>query len=393
MISPVKLALYGVALGWAAAVFAAWRGLPQVADLTRPEHDRVPAGEPSLTVVVPARNEQADIEACVRSLLAQDYARMDVIAVNDRSTDETGVTMERMALETPVARLHVVHIATLPAGWLGKTHAMAEAAATSTSEFLLFTDADVTFRPDALRRAMAYAQATGADHLVLGPTTVIRRWDEAGLLGLFQIFGLWGARPWRVANPRARDAIGIGAFNLIRRSAYVRVGGFAALRMEIVEDLGLGRRVKAFGLRQRFAFGPGLVKVHWASGATGLIGVMTKNVFAVFRYNIALLLVGCGWLAVFCIAPFFAVWVPGFRLPGILCVALIAWGYALLGRLSGLSAWNALLTPFAAGAFIFTLLRSMVTTLRQGGVVWRGTFYPLEELRENAAPLLPQRLG
>lgn len=378
-----------IALAWITRVVGAARGLPSIPNLLLPEHDIVPAGLPRVTVIVPARNEQDAVEACLRSLLAQDYAEMTILAVDDRSNDATGEMMEALA----GARLKVIHVTELPDQWLGKTHAMAVAAKRAIEqeapEFLLFTDADILFRADAIRRAVANAVDTAADHLVVAPTTIIRRWDEAAMLSFFQIFGLWAARPWKVADPRAKhDAIGIGAFNLVRTSAYLKVGGFESLRMEIVEDLGFARRIKQAGFAQRFAFGRDLVSVHWASGAGGIVKGMTKNIFAAVGFHISILLLGCGWLWAFCVMPFILVWRAGFVLQSGIVIAAIFMSYWLLSRRSGLSAWNALLAPFAALLFIYALVRSMVTTLWQGGVVWRGTLYPLAELRKHAAPLL-----
>jgi len=388
-----QLVAWAVALAWIARVLGAARGLPKVPNLLLPVHDKTPAGNPRLTVIVPARNEQADVGACLRSLLAQDYPNLQIIAVDDRSTDQTGAVMDALAADHP-SQLRVLHITELPDAWLGKTHAMSVAAKMAITsdepEFLLFTDADILFRPDAIRRALANAVATGADHLVVAPTTIIRRWDEAAILSFFQIFGLWAARPWKVADPKAkRDAIGIGAFNLLRTTAYLKIGGFEALRMEIVEDLALARRIKLAGLAQRFAFGLDLVSVHWAAGADGIVRVMTKNIFAAVGFHISILLLGCLWLAAFCVMPFFAVWVPVLAVPCSVTIAAVFVAYYLLSSRSGLSTWNALLSPFAGILFMYALLRSMGTTLRQGGVVWRGTFYPLAELRKHAAPLFP----
>ena len=384
----VKILLWLVALGWVLRVLAAHRGLPGIPDLLLPEHDLVPAGRPTLTVIVPARNEGENVGACLESLLGQDYKEIRIVAVDDRSEEETGEVMDRLAKLHP-EKLDVIHLTELPSGWLGKTHAMAVAARMAGSDFLLFTDADVIFHPGSLRRALANAVATRADHLVLIPTTIRRSWDEAALLGFFQIFGLWGVRPWKVGDPKAkRDAIGIGAFNLIRRTAYERIGGFESFPMEIVEDLGLGRRVKWAGLRQRVAFGQGLVRVHWASGALGLVNVMTKNMFSVFNFHVWLVMAACGWLGVFAILPFAGVLVPGLLVPALVTIVAIAYGYVLMSRPSGISAWNALLTPFAAAMFMYALLRSMATTLRLGGVVWRGTFYSLAELRRHVVPLM-----
>ena len=382
-----------VALTWASRALAALRGLPSIPNLLLPQHDLTPPNSPRLTVIVPACNEQRDLPACLHSLLAQDYPNLRILAVNDRSTDQTGPVLD--AIHDP--RLEALHITTLPPGWLGKTHAMAFAAdhalrSPHPPDFLLFTDADVLFRPDALRRALAHAVLTRADHLVLPPTTLIRRWDEAALLGLFQIFGLWAARPWRIADPQAKDAIGIGAFNLIRTSAYQRIGGFHALRMEIIEDLGLARRVKAAHLRQRIVFGRNLVSIHWASGTAGLVNVMTKNIFSGFRFHRSLLLAACAWLALFNVLPFVALWFWPLTIPAALTLASMALGYMLMGRPSGISPWNVLLAPFAASAYIYALLRSMIVTLHHGGVTWRGTFYPLAELRKNAAPFFLEPL-
>lgn len=382
------------AAGAAWLVSAAWLwkfstvalGLRSVADLLESRFDGLPEGMPSLAVIIPARNEAADIQASLRALLLQDYPNLQIIAVNDRSIDETGRLMREVALDAP-ERLEVLDIEELPEGWLGKTHAMARGAEFAGADYLLFTDADVLFQPDALRRSLSCMVAGKADHFVTLPTTIIRRWDEAALLGFFQLLGMWAVRLWRIPDPGSRDALGVGAFNLIRRDAYERVGGFAALRMEIIEDVGLARRVKAAGLRSEVAFGSGLVSLHWASGVWGIVDVMTKNMFSAFRFHVSLLLLTCGWLIGFAVLPFGGfVWRPAL-LPALLTLSAIAALYRLLERHSRLSPWNALLTPFAAMIFVYALLRSMLTTLKQGGVRWRGTFYPLDELRRTAAPL------
>lgn len=375
-----------VTLLWAWKAIEAARGLPTVPDLLDTGWDAAPAAGPTLTVIVPALNEAENIGSCLESLLAQEYSSLQILAVDDRSTDGTGTIMDSFAARYP-ERLKVLHITELPAGWLGKTHAMALAARESGSEYLLFTDADILFTPDALRRSMAYAVASQADHLVTLPTLVLKRWDEAALLSFVQVSAMWASRFWKVADPRAkRDVIGVGAFNLMRRSAYEKVGGFEALRMEIIEDLGIARRVKGAGMRQRIVFGRGLVNVHWASGALGVVGVLTKNIFSAFRFRIPFLLIACGWLLAFCVLPVVVI-AHGLLLPAILTAVAVASLYMGLGKYSGISAWNAVLAPFAALLLIYALLRSMVTTLRQGGVVWRGTFYPLAELKRHVAPM------
>ena len=381
----LRLLAWVVAGAWVMKLLAAAIGVPRVPDLLRAEFDGVPEGAPFLTVVVPARDEAADVGDGLRSLVAQDYAWLRVIAVDDRSADATGAIMDELAGE----RLQVMHVRELPAGWLGKTHAMARAAelAGAATDWLLFTDADVVFRADALRRALVYAESVRADHLVVLPTSVIRSWDEEALMGFFQVLGLWGAPLWRIGKRRSKHALGIGAFNLVRRSAYEQVGGFTALRMEIVEDLGLGKRIKNAGLRQRVAFGRGLVSLHWASGARGIVGVLTKNVFAAFRFNPVLVFGFCGWLMVFCVLPFAGVFWRGTLVPGLVVVGANLLAYRLLRGQSGFRVRWALVAPVAALGFCYAIAKSMAVTLRQGGVRWRGTFYSLGELRRNVPPL------
>jgi len=392
LLHPLQFALtviaWLIALIWISKVIAAAFGLPRIPNLVLPRYNITPAGSPSITVIVPARNEAADIAATLHSLLSQDYPNLQIIAIDDRSTDETSAIIDTIAAQHP-EKLRTLHVTELPPGWLGKTHAMALAARQAPTDYLLFTDADVLFHPIAIRVTLANAVATNADHLVLVPTNIIKRWDEAAILGFFQIFCLWGARPWLIADPKAkRDAIGLGAFNLLRRSAYIEIGGYESLRMEIIEDLGLGRRIKRAGLAQRITFGRNLVSLHWASGATGLVKVMTKNLFAAFHFSISLALLWCLWLLTFWVAPAIGLWITPIRVPAIITLIAVAYAYRLLGRDSGISTWNALFFPFSALVFIFALLRSMFITFKQGGIIWRGTFYPLTELHKKTPPLL-----
>jgi len=369
-----------VALGWVYKLLSVIRGLPLVPDLCDPQWDRLPDGMPSLTVIVPARQEAADIGATLRSLLAQDYPNLQIIAVDDRSTDETGFIIDRIAQQHP-QHIRAIHVTELPAGWLGKTHAMALAARQDESDWILFIDADILFAPDSLRRALAFAVAAEADHLVTVPTLLIKRWDEGMMLGFFQCIGLWLVRPWRISDPRYRDAIGAGAFNLIRRSAYQQIGGFEALPMIILEDLALGRLVKSSGLRQRIAFAPGLVRVHWASGALGLMHVMVKNLFSGFGFSTPMLLAACLCVTIFCVLPPVGFAFPSLRLPTLIVAAASLALYWFLGRRSLIPTLYALLFPSAAVVFIVAMLQSMRTVRRQGGVTWRGTFYPLKDLK------------
>jgi cellulose synthase/poly-beta-1,6-N-acetylglucosamine synthase-like glycosyltransferase len=373
-----------------------WRMIPALFLLSRiPDlHDaRFDAASrqmaaPTLTVIVPACNEAASIAAALRALLACEYASLQIIAVNDRSTDATGAEMEAVASE-PAAqgRLRVLHIDTLPEGWLGKPHAMMRAAQLASSEWLLFTDADIFFAPDVLRRALACAVQSHADHMVVYPTLILRRWDERGFLTFFQSFSVWAGRPWQIANSRAkRDFIGVGAFNLIRRDVYEKLGGFAAMPLEVLEDMRLGYSVKQAGFAQRAAFGRDMVRVRWAEGALGVVHNLSKNMFAAFRYCVPLLLAACAGILLLCLTPVAALLVPGparWAATTVFTVmALLHLRYWPQTRLSPLHLY---FFPMGALLFAYTMLRSMTLILWRGGVLWRGTLYPLAVLRRAAS--------
>ncbi|MHB1022486.1 MAG: glycosyltransferase [Acidobacteriaceae bacterium] len=382
---------WGVALAWVWRVMAALLHLSHVPDLLRAEYDVLPekdGRQPTLTVIVPARNEGKDIEAALRSLLQQDYPQVQVLAVDDRSTDATGDIMDRVAAESE-GKLRVIHIRELPEGWMGKTHAMALAARQCTTDWILFTDGDIFYRPDAIRRTLAMVEKSQGDHLVVFPTMILRSWGERMMISFFQSVTIWAARPWRIADPKSkRDYIGIGAFNLIRREVYQALGGYESLRMEVLEDVRLGYKVKQAGYAQRVAFGRGLVNVHWAAGAFGIVNVLTKNMFSAFRFRPGLLVLACFWMLLFCFAPFAGIFMAGgIRLACAVTLFAVFLAYWVYAPRSGIHWIYALTYPLSTCLFIYTLMRSMLTTLVQGGVIWRGTLYPLKELRKNAGPL------
>src|SRR4029077_1009189 len=197
-------------LAWIWRLVDAAIGVPKIADISRPEWDGQPSGHPRVSIIVPACNEAADIEATLTRLLDLDYDNYEVIAVDDRSTDHTGEIMKRVAA-SPAAhrRLRVVHVTELPPGWLGKTHAMWSAGLQAGGDWLLFTDADVLFKPEVLRRALAYAESENADHVGVFPPIIMKRPGEKMMIAFFQTLFTFGHRPWRVADPDTKDHMGV----------------------------------------------------------------------------------------------------------------------------------------------------------------------------------------
>lgn len=378
-----------IVLLWTWRILSALRNLPRVPNLLDPKYGQPfpPQALPLISVIVPACNEEANIENTLRALLAIDSVPIHIYAVNDRSSDSTGSIMDRIASESQ-SRLTVIHITGLPTGWLGKPHAMALAARQAATPWLLFTDADVLLAPDTLLRALNLAQAESADHLVLFPTMILKTFGETMMVAVFQLFGTLVSPPWRVADPHSRNSIGIGAFNLIRADAYRAIGGFEALRMQVVEDIRLGVEVKRAGYRQRVAFGPGLLRIRWAEGAFHFVRNVTKNFFAIFRFRAGPALIGCVVLTIFCLGPFAGLAGPlRFRIPAAFLYLALFFLYRSIGRLGGLSPGYFLTFPVAAALLTYALFRSVMVTVLRGGVRWRGTFYPLSELRKAAGPL------
>jgi glycosyltransferase involved in cell wall biosynthesis len=399
-----------LALAWFSRIVEAALGMPRVADIARPEWDRKPAsaeGEPKVSIIVPARNEAEHIRETLLRLLALDYSNYEIIAVNDRSTDSTGQIMDEVArscgADTPVRvwaasslsvvagggarakRLKVIHISKLPSGWMGKTHAMWRAGQQATGDWLLFTDADVLFKPDSVRRAIAYAEAEKADHVVLFPRMIMKQWGERMMIAFFQALFVFGHRPWKVADPKARDHMGVGAFNMVRRNVYDAIGTYVALRMEVVDDMKLGKVIKNAGFRQRNVFGEDLISLRWAQGAFGVVNNLTKNFFAVLSFQWQRTLATIFGLGFLNLGPFLGVWLAhGWaRVPYAIALLSLFLIYHGMSGMSAVPSYYFFLHPISTSLFMYTLLRSMVHTLANGGIVWRGTRYPLEELRKG----------
>jgi glycosyltransferase involved in cell wall biosynthesis len=388
----IELGAWGIAGTWCVRATAVLQKLPGMADLTSSVWNIMPEQMPSVVVVVPACNEAESIGASLDCFLTADYPELFVLAVDDRSTDTTGAILDEYAAKWP-DRIGALHITELPDGWLGKVHAMQAAVDATDSEFLIFTDADVLFSPSILRRALAYAEAEDTDHLVVMPTAQVKSRGEGMILGFFQLLGFWAARPWKIADPNAQDAIGVGAFNLLRRSALEEMGGMMPQRLTVIEDVTLARRIKAAGLKSRLAFAPGLVLVHWAKGAGGVIRVMTKNLFSGFGFNPLLLAGAALWIVMFFLAPLVGLlWLPTL-LPSLLVVLAIASMYRVIGQYSLIDARYGWAAPLGAVMFLYAMLRSLAYAWWRGGIEWRGTVYPLSELRSFNSPFTWMREG
>ncbi|HYC79347.1 MAG TPA: glycosyltransferase family 2 protein [Planctomycetota bacterium] len=356
----------------------------------------VAAAPPALSVIVAARDEERDVEATVRRLLAQSYDGLEVAVVDDRSGDRTGEILDRIAAE-PAARgrLTVVHNRELPPGRLGKCHACDLGARRSRGDWLLFLDGDVRLvDDDVLRRIVTFAERAHVDHLTVFPDLGSQGVVQEALTEAFGLLYLFNVGAWRSDLDAPRGGGAVGAFNLVRRSAYERIGGHALVMMDVADDWKIGRLLRESGARQRLYFGRGLVRCDWHRGAWNVVKGLEKNGFGGCDYSVVKL-VGAS-LLVFALAfgPFllfvaslaFGAWA-GVRtgaataFPLFLQVffAFCHWGATRERTAPRLRA--TLLFPVGLALLLIALWRSAWITLRQGGVRWRDTFYPLPQLR------------
>ena len=338
---------------------------------------------PSISIVVAARNEARGIEAAMRSLLAQDVPRLEVVAVDDRSEDATGAILDRFAEHEP--RLRVVHVTELPAGWLGKNHALWLGAGHATGELLLFTDGDVVMAPDTLRRAAAMMAAGRIDHLPAGMHVDMPGW-------LLQTFGVFFgvmftifSRPWKAKDPRSAAHVGVGAFNLIRAEAYRRIGTHRAIAMRPDDDLKLGKLVKKHGLRQDFVNAASHVRVEWYHSVREALHGLRKNGFAGVDYRLSLILLATVTQPLFLIWPYVAVWVTDgpTRLLNAVTVAAMVAVFAGAAREQRVRWWYGFAYPLAVVLFLAAIWNATIYALVHRGIEWRGTHYPLDQLRAN----------
>jgi hypothetical protein len=369
-------------LAWLCSARCSWRTLRDLPDLD--DELPAPARWPSLSLIVPARDEEATIEAALASRLADDYPALEVVAVDDRSRDGTGAILARLAQRD--SRLRVVGVRELPVGWLGKVHALARGSAQAGGEWILCSDADVHFAPGTLRRAVALAEARGLDFLAVvprleGATFALQVALCAFLRGFNQ-----SRRLWQVADRTSGAHVGIGAFNLVRRTALERTQGWEWLRMEVLDDVGLGLLLKRSGAPCGVAHGETRVRVRWYRDLPELLRGLEKNTFALLDCSfaraaaLALVLLALELPAPIALAGAGPAWLSW------TCAAALAPALAIgaaAARRAGLSTAAALLAPLGTLILAAVLVRGGWLGLRRGGVLWRGTFHASAQVREG----------
>ncbi|MFW5693181.1 MAG: glycosyltransferase [Thermoguttaceae bacterium] len=368
------------------------RNVPILAD----ENPPAPESRPTLAVVIAARDEADTLEPALRSLLGQDYPDLRVVLVDDRSTDGTGEKADALAATNP--RLEVVHVRKLPEEWLGKVYALAQGAERVDSDWLLFTDADIHFAPGALRKAVAFAEARPVDHLAAAPDLLAPNALMDSMIQAFLRAFSVGLRLWAVEDPKSRAFAGVGAFNLVRRSALEQTPGFEWLRLEVADDVGLGLMIKQHGGRSVLANARGLIRVAWYPSFAAAARGAEKGFASVGHCSVPRMLLVSAVGPLLELAPLLlpiAAWLPvPYGVPGLQPAAMVVFAAAAVS-MAVVSRWSrrrflpSLLLPAAVLVGAWLLLRTTWLGWRRGGIVWRNTLYPSNLLRGKLRVRIP----
>ena len=331
---------------------------------------------PRVSILVPARNEEANIGDCVESLLAQNYPDFEVLVLDDNSTDQTRAILEQISQQA--SRLIIHDGEALPSGWLGKHWACHQLSQKATGELILFTDADTRHQPNTLRDSVSALIAQNADLVTAFPREEMLTWGERLTVpimgfGLFCFFPILLAEKFRLPA----FSMTVGQFMLFRRSAFEAIGGYEAIRSHPVDDIKLGQNIIAQGFRWRLMDATRHITCRMYHGFSDALDGFTKNIFAVFNHHILLYCIGWYWIAVSFLAPIYAlfdkVFVP-IEFPT--SIALIAISEALLMiwlayRRFRIPAYLVLLYPVSLLIFSLIAFRSLIYSLTGYGT-WKG---------------------
>lgn len=387
------------AFGWLVFAAVALYGLAGRKPLLPLQNSRLTTDAPLVSVLIPARNEAHRVLAqSVRSVLAQDYEHLEVIAVNDRSTDATESILRSIA-ETD-ERLHVINGVEPPAGWLGKPYALQQALEASRGQWVLTIDADMVLEQEAVRIAIGRALAGGYDVLTLIPYFETKSFWERVFTPAW-VLVLLGAYPFAALNnPKMKHVLAFGGFSLIHRQALARLGDFAAVRADIVEDVRLAELLKSSGARYRIEHAPNLIRTRMQSSFREIWDYLLRGMFGGMRYSLVLaalyiftgytFVVAPALIAAFCVLMLAAGasggWLSLLVVPSLMVWALQVSVLMFICKRCDIPIAYALTTPLGLSLFYTALLISVINILRGKGVTWKG-----RRVYERAGVGLPVR--
>lgn len=355
-----------------------------IVEPTRPPHDA-----PMISVCIPARNEERNIRACVTAALAQDYPNVEVIVLDDRSTDATPQILADIA--TRDSRLHPISGSDLPGGWAGKPHALFQASAVARGEWLCFVDADTFLAQGALSSCYSKAMETKADLFTILTFQITGSFWEKVVLPLVLTALSAGFSPRKVNDPKRKDAIANGQFILVQRSVYDAIGGHQRIKDSIVEDKAIAEQAKWNGYRLIIADGSKIARTRMYTSLPEMWEGWTKNIYLGLRDQKSLIVLGVFGAFLLAIgAVFLPIWTPlgilwymqngaGMAI-AVIFESLIFWALLIYFRTQvairmEISPWYALTTSLGAAVFGAMMFASTWKVISRKGVVWKGRVY------------------
>lgn len=351
-----------------------------------PQFDKVvvapPDTWPKLSIIIPACNEEEHIEDAAKTILAQDYPELEIILVDDRSTDKTGDIIDRLAAVDP--RIKAIHIKTLPDNWLGKVHALSEGKKHVTGDWMLITDADIHYAPNILRKAVSYVEDKEIDHLALMPNVEMNSFWLEMAINTFGLIFLLTTRAARINKPDSKHAMGVGAFNLVKIKTFDKTPGFEWLRMEPVDDMGVGVMMKNAGARTHFAIADKDLSLGWYHSIAAMFKGLEKNLFGAGPgYSVVKLIFQLIPLWALVAAPFLAFYSDNIWLISLASIAIflyLAFSVFFIRKKQS-ETFSLLLFPLGLILISLMMIWAAFKCVKNNGIDWRGTHYSIEELR------------
>lgn len=333
--------------------------------------------QPPLAIIIAVRNEEEDLEKALRSVCNINYQNHRIIVVNDRSTDRTAEILA--GFDQP--RMKVITLDELPHGWLGKNNALYQGYKNSTEEWMLFTDADIEFHPDAISRAFGYVEKHNLDHLSVLPDVRSRSVILNSVLATFSMMLMMFTRPWDAKKPHRSGSIGVGAFNLVKRTAYEQAGTHVKIKLRPDDDLKLGQNIKRAGLRQDVLTGADYICLEWYKNLQQFRNGLLKNSFSVGNYNAFRTVADVTATLLTVALPIPVMLIFGDTAIRLMACLVLAAQVFFMTIISPNKWWYALMIPYAGFLMAYILAKSAYVTLKQGGIYWRESFYSLSMLR------------
>lgn len=369
---------------WITQLFLTFRIIKSVPLLGKLQYDKFKEW-PKVSVIIPACNEADTIKDAIQSRLQDDYPDIEILLIDDRSTDNTPEIVDKIAAQD--SRVKAIHISALPEGWLGKIYAMHQGVLRATGDWFLFSDADVYIKPTTLKRVVAYCESRKLDHLAVLPEFYPTNFFLDTVFSIFMRMICLAGRFWAIEDEKSSASVGSGSFNLVRRTAFERTEGFEWLKLEVADDVVLGQMLKKSGARSCLINGREYVGVYFYRSLREAALGAEKAVFTVMgNFSLRQLILISVIMFGLEMSPFFALIPMGIPYIRFLAVAMFL---VTLAVLVSINKWlnrailPSLFLPVGITTIVILIVRSGILGVKRKGIFWRGTFYPTKMLKEG----------